>query len=94
MEQWKLAAVMGAVALGGVAVGGWLCGVDHARAQEARPAFRECFVARQETVDTNNEGAVEPFRVDHIVTVPAGWTPISGGGGATSHGHGAVVFCR
>jgi hypothetical protein len=38
MEQWKLATVMGAVALGGVAVGGWLLGVDRARAQEIRPS--------------------------------------------------------
>ncbi len=94
MEQWKLAAVIGVVALGGVAVGGWLFGANHADAQEARPAYRECFVARQENVDTNDRGQIEAFREDHVVLIPPGWTPIGGGGAGASGTHGTLVLCR
>lgn len=94
MEQWKLAAVMGAVALGGAAVGGWLFGVDHASAQAARPqAFRECFTARQESVDVGNDGMIARPHVNEIVYVPEGWTVVAGGGLA-AQGQSAIVFCH
>ena len=91
MDQWKLAAVMGAVALGGVAVGGWLFGAQHARAQQA--AFTQCFVARQESVDTNGEGLIAQPRQSETVHVPPGWTVV-GGGGLVGNWTSTIVLCR
>ena len=94
MEQWKLAAVIGAVALGGVVSGGWLFGSRGAAAQEEprEAEFTRCFVARQPTVDTDDEGRTAPLTRDHLVLVPDGYTAVGGGGGPA--GDGTVVFCR
>lgn len=53
MDSWKLVLMTGLVALGGVGVGATVFGSQPAQAQ--RPQFRECFVARQESLDTNGE---------------------------------------
>ncbi|MBN8610176.1 MAG: hypothetical protein J0L92_06315 [Deltaproteobacteria bacterium] len=92
MEQWKLAAVTGAVALGGVAVGGWMFGTDSAWAQQ-RP-FSECFIARQETVDTNDSGEIQAHGPDRTVRVPPGFTVVGGGGGQIGNWSSAIVLCR
>ncbi len=90
MEQWKLAAVMGAVALGGVALGGLLFGSHPAQAQRAQ--FTECFVARQQSVDTDDQGRVHQPSPAQLFMIPPGYTVVSGAGGL---GHdGTILLCR
>lgn len=91
MEQWKLAAVMGAVALGGVALGGLLFGSRPAQAQRAE--FTECFLARQESVDTNAQGLIGRPGAAETIRIPSGYTVVSGGG-VGPNWLGSVVLCR
>lgn len=91
MEQWKLALVMGVVALGGVAVGAWAFGAPAATAQT--PPFRDCVIVRQESVDVNDSGEVQRIGLARTIRIPPGYTPI-GGGGLGPNWVGAMVLCR
>ena len=92
MDSWKLVLMTGLVALGGVGVGATVFGSQPAQAQ--RPQFRECFVARQESLDTNGESQVQRPDRGHLVAIPRGWTPVGGGGYVASSHMGSVVLCR
>ncbi len=93
MEQWKLALVMGVVALGGVAMGAACFGGGRAEAQAT--GFRECIIARQESLDTDARGEIESPNPAHSIHVPAGWEVVGGSGvSATSNWVGAIVLCR
>lgn len=91
MQDWKLALVVGAVALGGVVVGAQCFGARPAAAQTS--GYQQCIIARQESLDTRNDGTVEEPRLDRTVLIPSGWKVV-GGGGVTPAGTGAVVLCR
>ncbi len=91
MEQWKLAVVVGAVALSGVVVGAGCFGAPAASAQVAQPAFTRCFFGRQESVDVDNSGVVASPDLSHTINVPAGWTVV---GAAGTEGQAAVLLCR
>lgn len=97
MEQWKLALVVGAMTLGGVAVGSQCFGARTASAQQAG-SYRECFTGRQETVDINNDGIVERPNRNRMVVVPPGFEVVGGGGaGSMSDGNAndsTILFCR
>ncbi len=93
LEQWKLGLVMGLVALGGVAIGASFLGADRAEAQMT--AYRQCVLARQESLDTNGAGQIERIDSAHTIVIPAGWEVIGGSGvSATSNWVGAIVLCR
>ncbi|MFO0708788.1 MAG: hypothetical protein U0353_03055 [Sandaracinus sp.] len=97
MEQWKLALVVGAMTLGGVAVGAQLFGARTVSAQQAS-GYRECFFGRQESVDINNEGVVDRPGRNRMIVVPAGFEVVAGGGASTiSNGNAndaSILFCR
>lgn len=88
MESWKLVLSTGLIALGGVAVGATVFGSEPA---EAQTRYRECIFARQETVDTDDEGRVAPPSRRRTVQIPHGWTPIVGGGFDRG---GILLLCR
>ncbi len=95
MKDWKLALVVGAVALGGVVVGAQCFGARPAEAQSR--SFRRCVVARQESLDVNGAGQIDRIDMGHSVMVPSGWEVLGGGGqGGGSAGTylGAVVLCE
>ena len=92
MEHWKLVLAGGAVAVAGMCVGAGLFGARPVRAQVA--GYRECFVARQESVDTDGSGRVGSVDDAHTIRVPAGYVPIGGGGLGGANLVGAMVFCR
>ncbi len=93
MKDWKLALVVGGVALGGVVVGAQCFGARPVQAQVG--PYVRCVIARQESLDTHNDGNIEAPNLDHVVLIPAGWEPIGGGGPSTSDNHlGTVVLCR
>lgn len=85
MESFKVAFLASAMTLSGVALGAYLFGGNPVQAQQA--GYRECFFARQEYVDINNEGVVTRPNRDHTIVVPAGYEVVSGGGGQ-------ILFCR
>ena len=89
MERRRTAWVMGAVALTGAGLGGWAFGDTPARAQPT--AFRECFTARHESVETGNDGMIQQPDLAHTVLIPPGWTVVAGGGYG---GLGTVLLCR
>ena len=91
MKDWKLALVVGAMTLGGVVLGATLFGSDPVQAQQG--PYRECFIARQETVDTNNEAMIERPGRNRLITVPPGFEPV-GAGGLDGNWVGVVAFCR
>ena len=93
MQDWKLALVVGGVALGGVAVGAQCFGARPAQAQLG--PYTRCVIVRQESLDAHNDGSIDPPNIDHVVLMPVGWEPIGGGGyvGAAAH-MGSVVLCR
>ncbi len=95
MEGWKLVLAGGAIALAGMAVGAGLFGAQPATAQTTG-AWRDCFVARQESVDTNGSGITERVDLSHAVLVPAGYVPVGGGGLGWGDGNptSTVVLCR
>lgn len=90
-QPWKLVLAGGAIAIAGIVAGAALFGSPPAAAQRA--GFRECFVARQESLDTNGSGQIERLDLGHTVLVPPGWTPI-GGGGLVGNWTATVVLCR
>lgn len=91
MESWKVGVVVAAATLAGVALGAWLFGDTRAEAQ-AGP-YTMCFIARQESLDTNRSGQVQRMDDAHSIRVPAGYEPV-GGGGLMGNWLGAIVFCR
>ncbi len=91
MESWKLVCMTGVVALAGVAVGATVFGSHPAEAQQG--PWRQCVVARQESVDVNGDSDIETPTRGHLINVPSGWEPV--GGGLVQHNWvGAVVLCR
>lgn len=92
MEGWKLVAAGGVMTLLGMAAGAQLFGAQEAVAQDA--AWRECFFGWQEAVDIDTNGVVAAVDRAHSITVPSGYTVISGGGGGGGGGAGFVLFCR
>lgn len=92
MENWKLALVVSGTTLLGVVVGAQCFSTHPASAQQAPGgAYRECFFAEQETVDTNGDGVVAPPGRNRMISVPGGFDVISGGGGVHN---GTILFCR
>ena len=91
MEQWKLALVVGTLVLGGVGLGAALFRAPAAEAQTA--GYRECMVARQESLDTNDSGEVQTPSAARVIRVPPGWQPV-GGAGLFNNWVAGVVFCR
>lgn len=68
----------------------WLVTSRPVEAQAQGP-FTQCTFARQETLDTNDQGVVETVRLDRSVNIPPGWVPVGG----TVYGRdGGVVLCR
>lgn len=92
MESWKLVATGGAIAVAGMAFGAWVFGVRPASAQAS--GFRECIIARQESLDTNGDGVIARPDPGHTVRIPSGWTPIGGGGLWPGNDTSTIVFCR
>lgn len=96
MKDWKLALVVGGVALGGVAVGAQCFGARPALAQTDR-TYARCIVVRQESTDTGGDGTFGNPGVDHTVLIPSGWDVVGGGGqggGGSGTYLGAVVLCH
>lgn len=93
MDNWKLVMAGGVIALAGMVVGAWLFGGTPAVAQT--DGWRDCFVARQESVDTNGSGRTESVDMGHTVLIPSGYVPV-GGGGLWGDGNttSTVVLCR
>jgi len=89
MTDWKLAAVVGVVALGGVAVGATCFGAPPASAQSR--AFTRCFIAYQQAVDVDGSSAVGAPDPAHLIDVPSNWVVV-GGGGVWQH-IGGVLLC-
>jgi hypothetical protein len=95
MEHWKSMVAGGVVATLGIAVGATLFGSHPAGAQDAQ--FRECIIARQESLDTGHDGHVARPDVAHTILVPPGYVPVGGGGflgGQYANPTAAVVLCR
>jgi len=67
-------------------------GAPPARAQ-SRPQYRECFFARQESVDVNDSGNFETPGQNRRINIPSGWTVVSGGG-VDGNYQGNVLLCR
>lgn len=62
-----------------------------AEAQTRGGTFRECFFARQESVDVDNESRVDQPGANRRIRVPSGWSVVGGGGHA---GIPNILFCR
>ncbi|MFO0685863.1 MAG: hypothetical protein U0234_27640 [Sandaracinus sp.] len=94
MTDWKLALVVGGVALGGVVVGAQCFGARPVAAQTST-TYTRCIVARQESLDTRDDSSIEAPDPGHTVTVPSGWEVV-GGGGLSDRGNyvGAIVLCH
>ena len=97
MTDWKFALFAGgAIGIGGTSAGAWLFGSPPAQAQDQAQVFqvqyRECFLARQASVDVNDQSVVEAPTPNRRVRVPNGWTVVSGGGSGGDGG--TVMFCR
>jgi hypothetical protein len=96
MKDWKLALVVGGVALGGVVVGAQ-CFAARPAAAQTTATYSRCFVARQESQDTGSDGHFAMPGVDHMILVPSGWEVVGGGGqgGGNSGTYlGAVLLCQ
>ena len=93
MQSWKVAAVASAMTLAGVVIGAVLLGHREAQAQQAPPRFRTCFIARQQSVDTNDEAHINMPGTNRLISIPDGWTVVSGGGLAQDD-QGSVILCR
>lgn len=91
MTDWKLVFAGGAIGILGMGAGAWLFGSPRAEAQQG--PFTQCIIARQESLDTNNQGQIETPRIDRTIRIPSGWTPI-GGGGLVGEWVGTVIVCR
>ena len=70
----------------------WLVTSRPVEAQAQGP-FTRCFVARQESVDTGNDGNVESPSIANMINVPTGWVPV-GGGALSPNWTSSVVLCR
>jgi hypothetical protein len=92
MESWKLVLAGGALVLAGVALGASLFGTERATAQDGR--WRDCIIARQESLDTNGAGQIERPDLGHTVIIPPGYVPIGGGGFLGGNITSTVVLCR
>jgi hypothetical protein len=94
MEGHKLVLAGGAIALAGMVVGGLFFGARPVAAQTG--PFRECVIARQESVDTGDSGAIASADAAHRIAIPPGWEPIGGGGpeGGRDGWLGSVILCR
>ena len=94
MQDWKLAVVVGCVALGGVVVGAECFGARPAQAQTAPPTYARCIVARQESLDTHDDGQIEGPGLNRTILIPSGWEVVGGGGIEGTHFLGSVLLCR
>lgn len=94
MKEWKLVIAGGLIGMLGMGAGAWVFGSRPAEAQEQVPQthWRECFFARQESVEVNDQSVVDTPGENRLIRVPNGWTVVSSGSG--SHGHGTVMFCH
>lgn len=92
MENWKLVMAGGVIALAGMVVGASLFGGTPAVAQT--DGWRDCFIARQESVDTNASGRTASVDSGHTILVPSGYVPVGGGGMWDGNDTATVVFCR
>jgi len=90
MQDWKLALVVGGVALGGVAVGAQCFGARPAAAQTSA-TYTRCIIARQESLDTRDDSSIEAPNSGHTVSIPPGWDPVGGSGDGVM---GYVVLCH
>jgi len=93
MTDWKLVFAGGAIGILGMGAGAWLFGSRPVEAQAQAP-FTQCIIARQESLDTNNQGNVEMPHVDHVINIPPGWVPVGGGGLRGDGPVSAVILCR
>lgn len=91
MQDWKLALVVGGVALGGVVVGAQCFGARPVQAQAT--GYTRCMIARQETLDTGRDGVITRPTTAEIIEVPTGWEVV-GGGGPGGNWVGTIVLCR
>lgn len=94
MQDWKLAVVVGGVALGGVVVGAQCFGARPVQAQTAPAAYARCIVARQESLDTHDDGQIEAPGLNRTILIPSGWDVVAGGGIENAHWLGAVLLCH
>lgn len=94
MEGHKLVLAGGAIALAGIGVGAFLFSPRPATAQVS--PFRECIIARQESLDTNGSGVIAEAGLNFRIVIPPGWEPIGGGGpeGGRDGWLGTVILCR
>lgn len=92
VDGWKLVVAGGVIALAGMAAGAAAFGARPAVAQTG--GWRDCFTARQESVDTDGSGTIERVDLAHSVIVPRGYEPIGGGGMWNGNPTATVVFCR
>ena len=93
MKDWKL--ILMGCAIGTVCstTTAWLV-TSHPVEAQAQGPFTQCIIARQETLDTNNQGQIEAPRIDHTVIVPPGWVPLGGGGEANDDSDATIILCR
>ncbi len=91
MKDWKLAMVVGGFTLAGVVIGAQVFGAQPATAQDG--PYRECFFARQESVDVDDEGVVATPDRSRMIRVPTGYTVVSGGG-TDGSSRAYALFCR
>lgn len=69
----------------------WLVASRPVEAQAQGP-YTQCFVARQESIDTNDHGQIERLEERRMVNIPPGWVPIGGGGEPIAGA--AIVLCH
>jgi len=92
VDVWKLVVAGGVIALAGMAIGSGVFGAGPAAAQTA--GWRDCFTARQESVDTDASGIIGRVDLGHTVIVPRGYEPVGGGGMWNGNDTATIVFCR
>ena len=93
MKEWKLVVAGGLIGMLGMGAGAWVFGSRPVEAQDQVPQaqYRDCFFARQESVDVNDQSLVEPPQANRLIRVPTGWTVVSAGG---TGGYSTVLLCR
>ena len=93
MKDWKLILIGCAIGTVCSTTTAWLVASHPVEAQAQGP-FTQCIIARQETLDTNNQGQIDAPRVDHTINIPPGWLPIGGGGRSDNTYEATIVLCH
>lgn len=91
MDGWKLLVGGIVMAVGGGMVGAWVAAPPHA---EAQAGFTRCFIARQESVDTDGSGSIEAPDSGHTINIPSGRTVVGGSGITATSYLGGILLCR